>query len=205
MSIPKIKIRKFNPDILEVKRLAGYTPTIVILGKKGTGKCLSRDTQVMMFSGKFKAVQDIKIGDKLMGDDSTSRTVLSVCSGYDEMYNINQTKGDNYTTNGAHILSLKFYKGDKKGDVFDISVEDYLKLNQDQTKYLMGYKVPVNFPEKEIPTDPYTIGCMLGDSCDSGHVPDIYKYNSRAIQLKILAGLLDTNGKYNIIIFLQKI
>lgn len=38
MSVPKIKIRRWNPEILEVKRLAGYTSTCVVFGKKSTGK-----------------------------------------------------------------------------------------------------------------------------------------------------------------------
>jgi hypothetical protein len=38
MSIPKISIRKFNPEILETRRLHGSPPTIVIIGKRATGK-----------------------------------------------------------------------------------------------------------------------------------------------------------------------
>jgi Poxvirus A32 protein len=38
MSIPKIRIRKFNPSILEKKRLSGDPPTVVILGPRNTGK-----------------------------------------------------------------------------------------------------------------------------------------------------------------------
>ncbi len=38
MSIPKIKIRKFNPEILEERRIKGNPPTIVVIGKRGTGK-----------------------------------------------------------------------------------------------------------------------------------------------------------------------
>lgn len=36
--IPKIRIRKFNPEILETRRLHGSPPTIVVIGKRGTGK-----------------------------------------------------------------------------------------------------------------------------------------------------------------------
>lgn len=33
MSVPKIKIRKFNPEMLETRRLRGSPPTIVVIGK----------------------------------------------------------------------------------------------------------------------------------------------------------------------------
>ena len=38
MSVPKIRIRKFNPEILETRRLHGSPPTIVVIGKRGSGK-----------------------------------------------------------------------------------------------------------------------------------------------------------------------
>lgn len=37
-TVPRLKIRKFNPEILENRRLSGSPPTIVIVGKRGTGK-----------------------------------------------------------------------------------------------------------------------------------------------------------------------
>jgi hypothetical protein len=37
-SVPKIRIRKFNPEILETRRLHGSPPTIVVIGKRGSGK-----------------------------------------------------------------------------------------------------------------------------------------------------------------------
>jgi energy-coupling factor transporter ATP-binding protein EcfA2 len=38
MSIPKIKIRPFNPNALEARRLSGSPPTIVVIGRRGCGK-----------------------------------------------------------------------------------------------------------------------------------------------------------------------
>lgn len=38
MSVPKIKISRFNPQILETRRLHGSPPTIVVIGKRATGK-----------------------------------------------------------------------------------------------------------------------------------------------------------------------
>jgi hypothetical protein len=38
MTTPKIRIKKFNPLLLEERRLNGSPPTILVLGKRGTGK-----------------------------------------------------------------------------------------------------------------------------------------------------------------------
>ena len=83
----------------------GYS--VLLEGSGGTGKCLDPETGVIMFDGTIKKAKDILRGDKLMGDDSKPRNVLSTCTGIDEMYKITTTKGDTFTVNGPHILSLK--------------------------------------------------------------------------------------------------
>src|SRR3989338_784367 len=76
-------------------------------GSSGAGKCMSPETDIMMYDGSIKKIKDIEVGEKIMGDDSTCRNVLSVCSGEDEMYEIIPTKGESYKVNSRHILSLK--------------------------------------------------------------------------------------------------
>ena len=73
----------------------------------GTGKCHAKDTPIIMYDGTIKMVQDICVGDKLMGDNSTPRTVLSLAQGKDDLYDVIPVKGDKYTVNSEHILCLK--------------------------------------------------------------------------------------------------
>jgi hypothetical protein len=79
---------------------------VMMLGSAGTGKCHGFDTPILMFSGDIKMVQDIKVGDLVMGDDSTARKILSLSSGIDTMYSVKNVKGEEYTVNSEHILSL---------------------------------------------------------------------------------------------------
>ena len=78
-----------------------------LIGNAGTGKCLGVDTPIIMYNGSTKMVQNIVVGDILMGDDSKVRHVKTVCSGRELMYRIDQEYGDSYTVNESHILSLK--------------------------------------------------------------------------------------------------
>jgi len=80
---------------------------IAIRGPPGSGKCLVKDTPVLMYDGSVKMVQDIQVGELLMGDDSTPRTVLALGSGKDDLYDIVPKKGDTYGVNSEHILCLK--------------------------------------------------------------------------------------------------
>jgi superfamily II DNA or RNA helicase len=132
----------------------------------GYGKCLGKDTPVMMFDGTVRKVQDIRSGELIMGDDSTPRNVLSTCTGTEQLYKIVPTKGDPYIVNESHILSLKYVqrRNKKCGQVLDISILDYLNTSSDfRHNEVRGYRVPISFPEKEVPLDPYMFGYWLGD------------------------------------------
>jgi hypothetical protein len=98
----------------------------------GRGKCLGKNTPILMYDGTIKMVQDICVGDILMGDDSTPRNVLTLARGREMMYKINGTNDCDYIVNESHILSLKYSKYINNNDVLDISVKDYLKILNNQ-------------------------------------------------------------------------
>jgi hypothetical protein len=281
---------------------------IGLYGPKGVGKCHGYNTPIIMFDGTIKMVQDIKENDLLMGDDSTPRKVLSTTTGNDRLFKIFNDKGDEYITNGDHVLCLQYtankyiyddkkkkilyarwydntkYKIIEKGlsynnnkvkediikkikyildqvhenKITEISVYNFLKLNKTMQKNLKGYKTGIEFQHKTLDFDPYIIGFWLGDGHQHGseitnqestvityfyktlknyncylsyrnnytynicgykykgykienaflnslknnnliknkHIPDIYKINSRENRLKLLAGLIDSDGHY---------
>ncbi len=139
---------------------------VIIAARPGMGKCLGKGTKVLLYNGTLRNVEDVKVGDLLMGDDSTPRTVLSLARGRENMYWIHQNHGISYRVNESHILSLKRSRNEgshKHGDVLNIEVRDYLlKSNKFKSNY-KGYKVPVLFEEQSIPVDPYFLGLWLGD------------------------------------------
>ena len=275
----------------------------------GAGKCMRKGTPIIMSNGEIKLIENIKVGDLLMGDDSTPRIVTSLARGHDKMYDIIPVKGEKYTVNQEHILCLRasgfpkiscnnhksntnyniqwlenneflsktftFNPNDVKNkeemkqqatlffeniqsnpktndNVYEIAVKDYLNLSDKKKGFLKGYRVAIDFPEKELPLDPYMIGYWLGDGhsnhstitsqdstvvyyfaknvskynlifdyksnyhysikgvnneknfflttlkdlnlINNKHIPMIYKCNSRENRLKLLAGLIDSDG-----------
>ncbi len=161
----------------------------------GGGKCLGYDTDIIMYDGTIKKVQDIKVGDVIMGDDSTPRNILSLARGREMMYEIIQKDGS-YKVNESHILSLQ----DINGNIIDISVKDYLhllKYNHITYRDLFGYKVPLDFESQKVEMDPYNMGYWLGkESKKTENIPHEYKCNSRDVRLKLFAGLMDSMGIY---------
>jgi hypothetical protein len=80
-----------------------------ISGKNGLGikACFSRGTQVPKFSGEIVNIEDLKIGDLLIGDDGKPRKIIAKTQGRSKMYKITQPRGESYIVNENHILSLK--------------------------------------------------------------------------------------------------
>lgn len=147
---------------------AGWQKTdmVIIAARPAMGKCLGRGTKVVMYDGSLKNVEDIVVGDLLMGDDSTPRTVLSIARGRENMYWVKQNKGMDYRVNESHILSLKRSRNEgkyKKGEVLNISIKEWISKSTKFRSNYKGYKVPIEFSSKELSLDPYFLGLWLGD------------------------------------------
>ncbi len=67
---------------------------------------LHPDTHLLNIHGDIICNKNLKVGDMLLGDDLAPRTVVSVCSGEDEMFEIIPTKGKKFICNITHILTL---------------------------------------------------------------------------------------------------
>lgn len=102
-----------------------------------THNCLAPKTPIIMFDKTIKYVEDIKIGEKLMGDDAKSRNVLSICSGEDEMYKIKQSNGNDYVVNKPHILVLK----NDENKIIEKSVSDILDSPPSLLEEFSGYRL----------------------------------------------------------------
>ncbi len=143
-----------------------------IQGANGAGKCFAKHTKILMFNGTSKEVQDIVVGDIIMGNDSTPRMVLALSRGREMMYRVTPTKGESYVVNESHILTLKCADlrkntfsnhPSKNGNVYNITVRDYLKETSHFKNVMKGYRSGVEFEKKELAINPYFLGVWLGD------------------------------------------
>lgn len=140
------------------------TGLVIINAKPGVGKCLGKGTEVRMFDGTLKKVEDIVVGDLVMGPDSKSRLVTSLARGREEMFRVDQKYGMSYEVNRSHILSLKH---PTKG-VSNISVNDYFNQNQDFKHRYKGWKSGFELSEQYLDIPPYLMGAWLGDGHSDG-------------------------------------
>lgn len=167
----------------------------ILCAYTGVGKCLGKGTKVLKFDGSIVSVEDVRIGDLLMGPDSLPRHVKSICRGREEMFEVSQRNGDTFTCNRSHILSLKrtghcqVSSGptarsiNRKGEIVNISVDEYLKQKSWFKHFYKAWKAPVEFSEKTLPLDPYIFGVWLGDGTSAEtHVTTADKEIEKAVR-----------------------
>lgn len=129
----------------------------VVVGPMYSGKCLGYNTPILMYDGSIKSVQFITPDDLLMGPDSKPRRVLSISSGFGQLFSVNPSGGQPFIVNKEHILSVVVSTGDKL-TIQNISVEDYMESGMKAWLY----KVPVGTKRIPLPVDPYVLGVWLG-------------------------------------------
>ena len=248
----------------------------VVGGRNGYGsKCILPVSPIPLWHGEIKLAKNIKVGDQLIGDDGTMRTVKKIITGKGQMYEVEQAHAESYTVNDEHILTLHmpdhkviFWNSTKKSwstlwwnnekreiktksiqvskidtikcpeckielssslsrhysrvhkdkkvpvkirksptkepkpelteeakedakkareemeefcktisdnNVFDISIKDYMKLNDTTKMRLAGVRGKcVKWPKQEVSLDPYILGLWLGDGMSAGYEYSCY-------------------------------
>ena len=154
---------------IEWGNLVQKHPFIAFLCSRGSGKCFAPGFNVLMFDGSIKKIENIKLGDQVMGPDNTVRTVIQLHEGYDDMYEVEVKNGTNYTVNSRHDLYFGKWSKNENDDEEKIKTQtltppEYLFKNQkfkDNCFQLRsnGWELP----KQNLPIEPYYLGIWLGD------------------------------------------
>lgn len=109
--------------------------------------CFGKDTPVLTWEGEVVMIQDLVLGTEVIGSEAEIRTVVDTFSGEDELYEIQQQSGINYTVNSKHSLVLQkedFTRAGRSAGfrTIVISVEDFLnKVPEEERCNYYGYKL----------------------------------------------------------------
>lgn len=124
----------------------------VVLVSQAGRQCFAAGTKVLMSTGSLKNIEDIRIGDTVMGPDLEPRTVVETHQGISKMYTIEQKRADNYTVNENHILHFAVgsrYGRYQKGDLVNMTVKDFLKKSKSFQSIARGYKLGYEGVQKD--------------------------------------------------------
>jgi len=87
--------------------------------------CFGAGTPVWMYDGSRKAVEDVIVGDVLMGDDWTPRNVLETVQGREAMHRFEYEDGSSHVFNESHLLCLVVRE---TGERIELPVSSWLWL-----------------------------------------------------------------------------
>lgn len=179
--VPKNNV-KFSITLSEEQKQAKAQilehPFNFVLGKAGSGKAQPLDSKILTPEG-WKNMGELKIGDRVIGDDGLPKSVLSIFpQGNKDVYKV--TMSDGFSTEccldhlwnvmsrtNKHTKYLRNGNPNNKYNKFETkSLEEILKdynQNTKKNKYFIPLVKPVNFDKKELPIHPYLMGCLIGD------------------------------------------
>ena len=125
--------------------------------------CHIKGTKVLMYDGSIKNVEDIVIGDILMGDDSTPRVVQELYNGTDQLYKVTLSNGDYQIVNSHHPVYFKKYNWNKGiYTEHTLTAPELMKIKSLDKGYYIP-KAVLEFQNKPVIINPYFLGLWLGD------------------------------------------
>lgn len=158
--------------------------------------CHEKGYKIINADGKFVNVEDVKIGDKIMGINGTIRTVMELHRGSDEMYKIIPINGESFIVNKGHIMALYITKSGNRypceqAKYEEMSVGEYLTKSNSYKHLAKLYRSVTDFDSKDISIPAWTLGFLLGDGCLSALTPSVsisdlddYLIDTISMQLK---------------------
>lgn len=160
-----------------------------VLGSRGFGKDVM-SSEVVHYEDGPKPISQVKLGDRIYGRDGRLTTVISRKDFNDQIqYKVTFKDGRSLTTGAGHLWTV-FNTVSRKWETKELRsiMEDYLieySSGRIDHRYFIPYCEKIEYPEKNLPIDPYFLGLWLGDgskhrtsvtSVDEEIVESIYSY-----------------------------
>lgn len=136
--------------------------------------CHRKGQLVVMADGELKAIEDIRVGDRVLSHQGNPVSVTALHRGEGEMARVQPVRGEDFVVTMDHELTLvdtpskrDGKPSERGGRVVDVRVRDWLGWSDRRKSVFKLFQVGV--PAFEAPglssedLDPYFIGILLGD------------------------------------------
>ncbi len=132
------------------------------------GRAQPVDTPVLTPQG-FRPIGSLAVGDLVVGSDGRPTLVLGVYpQGNKDVYRVTAQDGASTLACGEHLWRV-FTRGDRRRDNGGRNLETSQMIGRLRAAHYHRYELPlvgtVQFPDQEVPMDPYALGLLLGDGC----------------------------------------
>ena len=147
----------------------------------GAGRALA-DYELVLTETGAKPISSIKVGDKVAGTDGKFYEVLGVYPQKGErlIYRVHFSNGFTVDCDAEHLWTVSS-KPSRKNSWQTLTLTELLNegiFRHDSNRKSKGLRPkwavpkikPVQFPEREVKIDPYTLGVILGDGDNRGRI-----------------------------------
>jgi superfamily II DNA or RNA helicase len=136
--------------------------------------CHAKGQFILMEDGRTKKVEDIVVGDKVMGWKGPQK-VTELFTGRQQMARIVPIKGEPFIVNINHLLTItitndnfhghKTTGGYKYGEIAEVRVKDWFNLPKTTKAAMKLISTGIGdlWPEQCLGMPPYVVGALLGD------------------------------------------
>lgn len=127
--------------------------------------CFGAGTRTVMHDGSLRGVEEVREGDRVMGPDSTPRTVKRLVRGTGNLFRIVPNKGNSWVCSEHHVLTV--WNGWAKRYEKWTAAEFASKPERWQRDRMLYRSAPVEYPCSHPVTEPWLLGYWLGDGAAS--------------------------------------
>jgi replicative DNA helicase len=128
-------------------------------------QCFAKGTKIRRMDWSLSNIEDIKIGDTVMGIDGTGRQVTAISNDTEMMYEISSSDFS-FVCNESHNLAVvnkqnRTRGGIRPGKAGVVPLREF--LSKPTYRMLNPLRCVVESQEKEFKLEPYLLGLWLGD------------------------------------------
>ncbi len=152
---------------LLVRRSGGIYSGGILADQMGLGKAQPLDAKILTPTG-WKLMGDMEVGDPVINSSGGSSYVTGVFpQGVKKIYKVIFTDGSSTECCEDHLWAvqtpwMKQYQG--KFKVRELKeIKNSLAYSNGNLKHYVPIVKPIEFEERDIPIDPYLLGCLIGD------------------------------------------
>lgn len=164
------KIHPFLYDFqADITRWALKRGRAAVFLETGMGKALRNGTMVLSDSG-WKPIEKLSIGERVYGSNGKLCPILGVFpQGKQDIYEVSISDGTTIECDIKHLWAVNTKLRNWRGVPYRVlTLEDMIKEGFDDGegyRHFLPLPLAIEYTDKILPIDPYTLGVILGDGC----------------------------------------
>jgi intein/homing endonuclease len=209
----KVKLSAFHKELCDFVDERPDKQKLILVPRGHLKALKTEGTEILTPKG-FKKYKELKVGDEVIGVNGlTTKIKVIYPKSKMQLYRVTTNDGRELICNKEHLFKVRLLQNDRKWRIRNLNwiIKRYSKERFDKRNRKIYYEhavqlqpIPVEFKEKKLPIDPYTLGIWLGDGTSSGSAmtsadPEIFNYSNYKWHRNKVKYLYNTHGLQKIL------